>query len=187
LHGAHGRPDRERARLGSGGGKEEKSHSPGRVSLPHSTGLTYDSGNYKVVLDRALEMADYQGWREKARQSRNSGGPWIGVGLATVIKMSGGSGESRTEEALIKIDPSGQTTAFTGISPHGQGSETSFAQIVADEIGVHPSMFGCSMEIRPRSPKAEGQVRPGAPSLAVRLCIWQPKGPTRSYRRSPRT
>ena len=103
------------------------------------TGLTYDSGNYEVVLDRALEMADYQGWREKARQSRNSGGPLIGVGLATVIKMSGGSGESRTEEALIKIDPSGQTTAFTGISPHGQGSETSFAQIVADEIGVHPS------------------------------------------------
>ena len=103
------------------------------------TGLTYDSGDYDTVFDRTLEMADYSGWREKARESKNGNGPLIGVGVATVIKMSGGSGESRNEEAWLKIEPDGRITALTGISPHGQGSATAFAQIVADQLGVTPA------------------------------------------------
>jgi carbon-monoxide dehydrogenase large subunit len=102
------------------------------------TGLTYDSGNYALALDRALELADYQGWRERARQAPGPGAPLIGVGLATVIKMSGGSGESRVEEAWLTVEPTGQIVARTGVSPHGQGSETAFAQIVADGLGVTP-------------------------------------------------
>ena len=103
------------------------------------TGLTYDSGDYDTVFDRTLEMADYSGWREKARESKNGNGPLIGVGVATVIKMSGGSGESRNEEAWLKIEPDGRITALTGISPHGQGSATAFAQVVADQLGVTPA------------------------------------------------
>jgi carbon-monoxide dehydrogenase large subunit len=102
------------------------------------TGLTYDSGNYAPALDRALELADYAGWRDKARHRQDPHAPLIGVGLATVIKMSGGSGDSRLEEAWLTVEPSGHIIARTGVSPHGQGSETSFAQIVADELGVTP-------------------------------------------------
>ena len=102
------------------------------------TGLTYDSGDYETVLDRALALSGYAEWRRRARESRSSTGPLIGVGLATVIKMSGGSGNSREEEAWLNIDPAGRVTAMTGVSPHGQGSATAFSQIVADELGVTP-------------------------------------------------
>ncbi len=103
------------------------------------TGLTYDSGNYEQALDRALELADYADWRDKARRRTGRHEPLIGVGLATVIKMSGGSGEARVEEAWLTIEPSGSIVARTGVSPHGQGSETAFAQIVADGLGVTPA------------------------------------------------
>jgi carbon-monoxide dehydrogenase large subunit len=102
------------------------------------TGLTYDSGNYEQALDRALELADYTGWRDRARRRKGIHEARIGVGLATVIKMSGGSGDSRVEDAWLGIEPSGSIVARTGVSPHGQGSETAFAQIVADVLGVTP-------------------------------------------------
>src|SRR4029450_6584423 len=65
--------------------------------------------------------------------------PLIGVGLATFLKSSGAAGDHRIESAEVTITPSGDIIVYTGISPHGQGSETSFAQIVADELGVHPA------------------------------------------------
>jgi len=103
-----------------------------------ATGLTYDSGDYEKSLDRALELSDYYSWREQARQSVTTAGPLIGVGVATVVKMAGAAGESRTEDGWIKIEPSGKVTARTGVSPHGQGSDICFAQIVADQLGVSP-------------------------------------------------
>jgi carbon-monoxide dehydrogenase large subunit len=112
--------------------------SPDAFPYQTPTGLTYDSGNYAQALDRALELADYAGWRVRARRQRGPGEPLIGVGVATVIKMSGGSGESRGEEAWITILASGQIIARTGVSPHGQGSETAFAQVIADVLGVTP-------------------------------------------------
>jgi carbon-monoxide dehydrogenase large subunit len=83
-------------------------------------------------------MADYAGWRRRSEEG-GSGQISIGIGLATVLKSSGSSGDHRIESARVRIDRSGQITAFTGLSPHGQGNETSFAQIVADELGVEPS------------------------------------------------
>jgi carbon-monoxide dehydrogenase large subunit len=112
--------------------------SPNEFPYQTPTGLTYDSGNYAQALDRALELADYAGWRDKARRRKDLHEPLIGVGLATVIKMSGGSGEARVEEAWLTIEPSGAIVARTGVSPHGQGSETAFAQIIADGLGVTP-------------------------------------------------
>ena len=102
------------------------------------TGITYDSGNYEKSLDRAMELSDYYGWREKARQSVGSDGPLIGVGLSTVVKMAGANGAFRSENAWIKIEPSGQTTVRTGVSPHGQGSDICFAQIIGDALGINP-------------------------------------------------
>ena len=111
-----------------------------------ATGTAYDSGAYEDGLDRALAMADYAGWRRRAGErssdrgrGRGPGRSSIGIGLATVLKSSGSSGDHRIESARVQIDRSGQITAFTGLSPHGQGNETSFAQIVADELGVEPS------------------------------------------------
>jgi carbon-monoxide dehydrogenase large subunit len=103
------------------------------------TGITYDSGDYARGFGRALELAEYERWRERARQSRSAEGPLVGVGLATVVKASGAYGDYRTDGAQVRIAPSGHITAYTGVSPHGQGSGTTFAQIVADELGVNPA------------------------------------------------
>jgi carbon-monoxide dehydrogenase large subunit len=103
-----------------------------------ATGLTYDSGNYAQGMERTLELLDYAHWRARARQQKPDE-PLIGIGLATFLKSSGAAGDHRVESAEVTITPSGDLIVYTGISPHGQGSETAFAQIVADELGVHPA------------------------------------------------
>ena len=110
-------------------------------SFPYDTptGLTYDSGNYSQALDRGLELADYSGWRERSRRETGPGEPLIGVGLATVVKGTGGRGAILTDHARVIIEPSGRVTIHTGVSPHGQGTETTFAQLAADELGVTPA------------------------------------------------
>ena len=96
------------------------------------------TGNYAQGLERALELLDYPSWRARARQQKPDE-PLIGVGPATILKSSGAAGDHRVESAEVTITPAGDIVVYTGISPHGQGSETSFAQIVADELGVHPA------------------------------------------------
>ncbi|MCZ6875974.1 MAG: xanthine dehydrogenase family protein molybdopterin-binding subunit, partial [bacterium] len=116
-----------------------KNYIPTDAFPYHSAiGATYDSGDYELTLDRALQLVDYKSWRQKA-QHRQPHEALLGLGLATFIKSSGASGEHRLEHARVHIEPSGQVSVYTGISPHGQGSETTFAQIVAHELGVHPS------------------------------------------------
>src|SRR5215831_10785813 len=102
-----------------------------------ATGLTYDSGNFAPALDKALELADYASVRQ-TQKNRGVEGPLLGVGLATVVKASGGSGEMKESHALVRVEPTGQVKVYTEVSPHGQGTETTFAQIVADELGVRP-------------------------------------------------
>ncbi|HSF34057.1 MAG TPA: xanthine dehydrogenase family protein molybdopterin-binding subunit [Candidatus Tectomicrobia bacterium] len=111
---------------------------PDAFPYQSAAGLTYDSGQYAQGLERALELVDYAGWRDKARQ-RKPDDPLLGIGLATFTKSSGAAGDHRIESARVAIEPSGQITVFTGISPHGQGNATAFAQLVADELGVDPS------------------------------------------------
>jgi aerobic carbon-monoxide dehydrogenase large subunit len=103
-----------------------------------AAGLTYDSGQYAQGLERALELVDYAGWRERARQ-RGAHERLLGIGLATFTKSSGAAGDHRIETARLTIGPTGQITIYTGISPHGQGNATSFAQIAADALGVSPA------------------------------------------------
>jgi carbon-monoxide dehydrogenase large subunit len=102
------------------------------------TGAIYDSGNYLQGLERALELSEYSSWRDKASRVGPQG-PLIGIGLATILKSSGASGDHRIESARVTISQSGQISVYTGISPHGQGSDTSFAQIAAEVLGVNPS------------------------------------------------
>jgi carbon-monoxide dehydrogenase large subunit len=97
------------------------------------TGLTYDSGNYEAALDRVLEISGYadlkaQQAAERARGERTL----LGVGLASFVEPSAGGWES----THVRIDPSGSVTIATGSSAHGQGHETTFAQIAADRLGI---------------------------------------------------
>lgn len=109
------------------------------------TGLTYDSGNYREVFERALKLADYEGWRRRQEEARREG-RLIGIGISCYIEMCGlapsriaratGFGLGLWESAIVRIHPSGKVTIYTGSSPHGQGEDTAFAQIAAEELGV---------------------------------------------------
>ena len=100
-----------------------------------ATGYTYDSGQYALAFDRALELSGYAGWRA-AKKNRSPNDPLLGVGVATVVKASGGSARTRTARADVYVEPSGAVIVSTEASPHGQGTETTFAQIAADALGV---------------------------------------------------
>jgi carbon-monoxide dehydrogenase large subunit len=102
-----------------------------------ATGLTYDSGDFQGALERALELADYTSVRQTQKQ-RTATQPLLGIGLAAVVKASGGRGEMKNSQALVRIQPDGQVQVYTEVSPHGQGTATTFAQIAADTLGIRP-------------------------------------------------
>jgi carbon-monoxide dehydrogenase large subunit len=97
------------------------------------TGQTYDSGDYHLALDRALEVAGYARLRSEQRERRVRG-EVVGIGLASYVEPCALGWESGS----LKVERSGRVTAITGSSAHGQGHETTFAQIVADHLGVTP-------------------------------------------------
>ncbi len=107
------------------------------------TGLIYDSGQFGLSLDKALEMAEYSRYRE-AQRNRKPGDPLIGIGVSTVVKASGGIGDMRDSAAVIQVDAAGKVVVHTEVSPHGQGTETTFSQIVADELGLRPEQIQIS-------------------------------------------
>ena len=109
--------------------------------FPHETptGITYDSGEYAAAFSRALELSEYDAWRELSRQQPQDGDTLIGVGLATVVKGSGAKVITLSEHSRVIVDPTGKVTVHTGVSPHGQGTETTFGQITADVLGVTPA------------------------------------------------
>jgi len=104
------------------------------------TGLTYDSGDYEAALDRLLETADYEGLRARQRAARERG-EVMGIGLSTYVEICG-LGPSAAlpaggwEACSVEVRRTGRVVVKTGISPHGQGEETTFAQIAADALGV---------------------------------------------------
>ena len=112
--------------------------SPDAFPYETPTGITYDSGEYEAAFDRALELSDYDSWRERSRQQSKDGDVLIGVGLATVVKGSGAKVITLTEHSRVIVNQAGEVTVHTGVSPHGQGTETTFAQMTADMLGVTP-------------------------------------------------
>ena len=106
-----------------------------------ATGLTYDSGDYAAPLKKALDLVGYHKLRREQADLRKQG-KWLGVGISTygeicAIGPSPATPAGGWESATVKIEPSGKVTVLTGACPHGQGEETTFAQIVADELGVN--------------------------------------------------
>jgi carbon-monoxide dehydrogenase large subunit len=105
-----------------------------------ATGLSYDSGNYAAPLKKALDLADYRKFRTEQKQAK-ADGRLLGIGISTYGEICAFGPSPATpaggwESATVKIDPTGKVTVMTGASPHGQGEETTFAQIAADELGV---------------------------------------------------
>jgi aerobic carbon-monoxide dehydrogenase large subunit len=98
-----------------------------------ATGQVYDSGDYRLALETALATADYEGLR-RAQAERRKRGEIVGIGLCSYVEPCALGWESGS----IKVERSGRVTAITGSSAHGQGHETTFAQIVADHLGVTP-------------------------------------------------
>lgn len=98
-----------------------------------ATGQVYDSGDYARAMDRALELAGYREWRRRQAEAR-ARGEIVGVGLAAYVEPAGLGWES----GLVRVERTGAVTAVTGASPHGQGHETTFSQVVADHLGVRP-------------------------------------------------
>jgi carbon-monoxide dehydrogenase large subunit len=103
-------------------------------------GAVYDSGNYEAALDLALEAAD---WSElKAQRDRaRADGRLVGLGLAMYVEVCGmGPSSSMAtggwEHAQVTVERDGRISATTGASPHGQGNETTFGQMLADQFGV---------------------------------------------------
>jgi carbon-monoxide dehydrogenase large subunit len=97
----------------------------------NAAGVVYDSGRYAQALDRALQLVDYERTRREISE-RRARGEIVGLGVASCVEVSGGGGESGS----ITLGRDGRVLAITGASPHGQGLATSYAQIIADELGV---------------------------------------------------
>ena len=109
------------------------------------TGLKYDSGNYQAALDKAIAHIGYEKLRAEQAAARGRG-RYLGIGVATYVEICG-LGPSQVagaigfqgglwESAIVRFHPSGKVNVFIGASPHGQGEETTFAQVIADELGV---------------------------------------------------
>ena len=108
--------------------------------FPTATGLTYDSGDYAAPLKKALGIVGYENLRAEQAELRKKG-ELMGIGISTygeicALGPSPATPAGGWESATVKIEPSGKVTVMTGASPHGQGEETTFAQVAADELGV---------------------------------------------------
>lgn len=107
--------------------------------------LQYDSGNYHGVLHRGLEMLGYEDFR-KAQKEAAASGKLLGVGFSTYIEACGiapsavvgslGARAGLYEVGQVRVQPTGKVSVFTGAHSHGQGHETTFAQVVADRLGI---------------------------------------------------
>ncbi len=98
--------------------------------------LTYDSGNYEAVLEKALEMIGYEEFLREVQPKLHKEGRRVGLGVVAYVE---GSGIGPYEGARVQVMASGKVAVSTGVGTQGQGHFTSFAQIVADELGVDTS------------------------------------------------
>ena len=116
-------------------------------AFPYQTAvaLQYDVGDYEAPLDRALEMINYKGF-ENRRSEAAQRGKYRGIGLSSYIEACGiapsavvgalGGRVGLYESAVVRVDPTGTVSVFTGTHSHGQGHDTTFAQIVAEKLGI---------------------------------------------------
>ena len=119
----------------------------GKDRFPFQTqvALVYDSGNYAPTLERALKMVGYEHFRTQQAEARTKG-RYLGLGLSSYIEACGiapsqvvgslGAQAGLYESGTVRVHPTGKVTILTGSHSHGQGHETTFAQLVADSLGI---------------------------------------------------
>lgn len=95
--------------------------------------LVYDSGNYEPALDKALDLIEYHDFKNTSQPQAHSEGRRLGIGVVSYVE---GTGIGPYEGARVQVESSGHVSVATGIGTQGQGHYTSFAQIVADQVGV---------------------------------------------------
>ena len=115
--------------------------------FPHQTPviMTYDAGDYDASLKKAMELADYKGFGKRKRESARHG-KLRGIGFSTYIEACGiapsqavgslGCGVGLWESAEVRVNPTGSVEVLTGSHAHGQGHETTFAQVVSERLGI---------------------------------------------------
>ncbi|HZA49676.1 MAG TPA: molybdopterin cofactor-binding domain-containing protein, partial [Myxococcaceae bacterium] len=118
-----------------------------KEKFPYQTpvALVYDSGDYEGALDKALQMLDYPALRKEQERLRQQG-RYLGIGFSTYLEACGlapsavagslGAQAGLYESAAVRVTPTGKVSVLTGSHSHGQGHETTFAQVVADELGL---------------------------------------------------
>ena len=118
---------------------------PGDFPYETPVALTYDTGDYEASLDKALQHADYQGFAAR-RAASEANGNRRGIGFSSYIEACGlapsqvalslGAGVGLFESAEVRVNVTGSVTVITGSHSHGQGHETTFAQVVSDQLGI---------------------------------------------------
>lgn len=110
--------------------------------MPHDMGvpyrdskiIVYDRGDFPEQLRQLLDLIDIDSWRVRKRENRDGGR--IGIGIGAFLE---GSGVGPFEGAIVRVDQTGRVSVYTGAQPHGQGLETTLAQVAADQLGVEPA------------------------------------------------
>ena len=105
-------------------------------AMPYKTALTftYDCGEFETLMDRTLEKADYKGFEARRKESATAG-RLRGIGVSCTIEQAAGPS---TETAELRFDPSGSVIILAGSTPHGQGHETIYKQLVCERLGLDP-------------------------------------------------
>ncbi len=115
---------------------------PDQFPYKSAAGSVYDTGDYEPALDKAMEMIGYKELRaEQARRKDNGDKKLLGIGVSSYIEICGFGPKGSApvglyESARMRVEQGGTVMVYTGSSPHGQGEETTFAQIVAGEFGI---------------------------------------------------
>jgi carbon-monoxide dehydrogenase large subunit len=108
---------------------------PAEFPFKTATGVAYDSGNYQRALGKALKLSGYEKLRRDQKRLRKQG-RYLGIGLSTYVEICAMGPKGMWEYGKVEVESTGKVKVSSGASPHGQGQETSFAQIVADQLGV---------------------------------------------------
>src|SRR5204863_1090678 len=113
---------------------------PDQFPYKSVAGAVYDTGDYEIALDKAMQIANYQALRAEQAQKRSEG-KLFGIGISSYIEICGFGPKGTApvglyESARMRVEQSGTVMVYTGASPHGQGEETTFAQVVADEFTI---------------------------------------------------
>jgi carbon-monoxide dehydrogenase large subunit len=140
--------------------------APEKFPYKSPTGARYDSGEYLNTMEKALEIFGYGEMRqEQERRRQETGdklpGKLMGIGMASYVER----GAMGYENSVVRVHPDGSVAVFTGVSPHGQGSETTLAQVVADTLGIDIERIEVSHGDTKETPYGQGTY--GSRSAAV--------------------